>query len=137
MKALQLFIFLFGFLEFGGQVAAQSQDLEDPVFTFVEKEPTLKEGTLTDFIVKNIVYPKDAIERKIEGKVFVTFIVDTVGKVVDPKVLKGIGYGCDEEAVDVISETSGLWNPGEVKDKKVRVRLTVPISFLLVPPKTK
>lgn len=138
MKTLHLFLIAAGFILSKGNLLAQTNAVspsEDPVYTLVEQMPTFRKGTFEEFVVKNIEYPKDALERKIQGKVFVTFVVDEAGKVVEAKILKGIGYGCDEEALDMINETSGKWNSGTNGSKKVKVRMNVPVVFKLGMPK--
>ena len=69
-------------------------------------------------------------ETGIEGKVFVQFVVDSDGKLTNVQAVKGIGGGCDEEAVRVIKE-SLPWNPGLQQGEKVGVRMILPITFKL------
>ena len=78
----------------------------------------------------NVAYPKEAIEAGIEGKVFVEFYIEKDGTVCDAKVLRGIGYGCDEEALRVIG-LMPKWCPGKQRGKAVRVRYTLPVNFKL------
>ena len=75
------------------------------VYQIVEEMPKFPGGedALMDYVSKNVVYPKEAQEKGISGRVFVGFIVEKDGSVSDVKVLRGIGGGCDEEAVRVIS----------------------------------
>jgi len=58
------------------------------------------------YIINNLKYPKQALEHRIEGFVYVEFTVNDMGRVVDAKVEKGIGYGCDEEAIRLIKNLS-------------------------------
>ena len=82
------------------------------------------------FIFSVIDYPVEArINQLVQGKVFISFIVDTMGKVIDPIILKDIGAGCGEEAKRAIKLTSGLWAPGIYKGKIVNVKMTMPIKF--------
>jgi TonB family protein len=103
----------------------------DSVATTADVLPVFKKGDLEKYLQKNLEYPEDARNWKIQGKVFVTFVVDSTGKLLGTKLLKRIGYGCDEEALDLINETSGKWIPGTTGGKKVRVRMTVPVVFSL------
>ena len=105
---------------------------EQEVFGIVETMPMFRGGErkLMEFIGNNVVYPKEAIEAGIEGKVFVEFCIERDGTVSDAKVLRGIGYGCDEEALRVIG-LMPKWYPGKVRGKSVRVRYTLPINFML------
>ena len=80
-------------------------------------------------LYKNVKYPSRAIDRKIEGKVFVMVWVDEAGKVNDAKVVKGIGEGCDEAAVSAINKTK--FNPGENGGKKVKVKFALNLVFKL------
>jgi protein TonB len=66
----------------------------------------------------------------IEGKVFVEFIVDKDGSITEVTVMKGIGSGCDEEAIRVI-KAAPKWNPGKQRGQPVKVKLIVPITFKL------
>ena len=98
----------------------------------VETMPSFRGGQqkLFEFIGNNVVYPQEAKEAGIEGKVFVEFYIEKDGTVTDGKVLKGIGYGCDEEALRVIG-LMPKWYPGKQRGKAVRVRYTLPINFKL------
>jgi len=83
-----------------------------------------------DFLAKNLRYPAKARENKVQGKVFLTFIVEKNGSLSDIKVVRGIGSGCDEEAVRVI-KSSPKWKPGTQNGHIVRQQYTVPIMFSL------
>lgn len=97
----------------------------------VEEMPVF-EGNFPEFLNANIQYPVEATQKGVQGKVYIQFTVNTDGTVSDIRVAKGVGYGCDEEAVRVIQRTSGLWVPGKQFGKPVRVRFTQPINFILV-----
>ena len=99
------------------------------VFTAVEQMPSF--DGLAGFLQKNISYPSRANEEGIQGKVYVQFTVNTDGSITDVQVVKGIGYGCDEEAVRVIKKTSGRWKVGKQNGVPVRVRFTQPVSFVI------
>ena len=105
---------------------------EEEIFTIVENMPEFPGGTeaLFKHLAKNIKYPAMAKDAGIKGKVYVTFVVDKDGSIADVKVLRGIGGGCDEEAVRVIKE-SPLWKPGMEKGVSVNVRMIMPITFKL------
>ncbi|OWK69622.1 energy transducer TonB [Pedobacter sp. AJM] len=83
------------------------------------------------YMERNLRYPSQAQEDGIQGKVFVSFVVERDGSITDVKVLRGIGYGCDEEAMKVIKK-SPLWKPGKNKGIPVRVRYNMPINFNLM-----
>lgn len=82
------------------------------------------------FIQRNLRYPSVAQEEGISGKVFLSFVIERDGTVTDVALLKGIGAGCDEEAIRVIKK-SPRWKPGRQQNNPVRVRYTMPLSFTL------
>ena len=107
---------------------------EDPnkIFTAVEKDPAFKGGIekFYAYLQKNIHYPAVAKENNVQGKVFMTFVVERDGSLTDIKVLRPLGSGCDEEATRVL-KASPKWTPGIQNGRPVRVQYTVPISFAL------
>lgn len=102
------------------------------IFTIVEDQPEPIGGMTPfyEYVQNNLKYPAKARKMGIEGKVFVQFVVDQDGKLTDVQSVKGIGGGCDEEAVRVIRE-SLPWNPGQQTGIKVNVRMILPITFKL------
>jgi len=102
------------------------------VFDIVEQMPEYPGGqaALFEFISKNVKYPDDAVKKKVEGKVFVTFVVDTDGKITDVSLMRKVFPSLDAEAVRVISAMPN-WIPGKQKGQVVRVKYTVPIMFRL------
>ncbi len=110
----------------------QSLPDADGVYTVVENRPEPKGGMSAYYkqIGDNIRYPQAARRAGTEGKVFVQFVVDEYGQLTDSKVLKGIGGGCDEEALRVIQEAPE-WVPGNTNGQAVNVRMVLPIMFKL------
>jgi TonB family protein len=104
----------------------------DTVFVVCEKMAEYRGGTEAfSQGIRNIVrYPKQAIEDRVEGKVFVEFVIDKNGYVRDVHVLQGIGYGCDEEAARVLKQLKN-WIPARYKNKPVNQKIVLPISFRL------
>lgn len=104
----------------------------DSVYKIVEKMPVFAEGEkgLFDYLVSNIKYPVEAKKKGTEGVVFVTFIVEKDGSVSNVKVLRGIGSGCDEEAVRVVRQMP-KWTPGYLEGKPVRVVFNLPVKYML------
>ena len=102
------------------------------VFDIVEQMPEYPGGqaALFEFISKNVKYPDDAVKKKVEGKVFVIFVVDTDGKITDVSLLRKVFPSLDAEAIRVISAMPN-WIPGKQKGQVVRVKYTVPIMFRL------
>ena len=85
---------------------------------------------LGEFLLKNIKYPQDAIKNNTTGKVFVTFIVWSDGSVGEVKIKRGIGHGCDEEAMRVVKMMPN-WKAGQKDGKAVNVYFNLPINFQL------
>jgi len=113
-------------------VEEQVTTASEPVFTVVEVMPEFPGGmeALMEYLGSNIKYPEQAKKEGIEGKVFVNFVIEKDGSVGETKVLRGIGGGCDEEAVRVVSEMPN-WTPGLQRDQAVRVSYNLPINFKL------
>lgn len=110
---------------------------QEPYFSGCEQysdgSPEKNECSLTlisEFIAKNLVYPTEAIEKNIQGKVYVRFIVEENGNIANPIVVRDIGYGCGEAALEVVRRMPS-WQPGKTKGKAVRVTYTLPIRFSL------
>jgi protein TonB len=114
-----------------GDEKAVTED-ENKIFTAVEQEPTPAGGIgkFYEYLGKNIRYPAVAKENNIQGKVFLTFVVEKDGSITDVKVLRGLGSGCDEEAMRVL-RAAPKWKPGIQNGRPVRVQYQVPISFAL------
>lgn len=78
-----------------------------------------------------VQYPAAAQRQKVEGKVLVSFVVDTLGRVSDPRVVRGLGSGCDEEALRVARTIPDSWTPGRIGTKAVAARQYVSFVFRL------
>jgi len=113
-------------------VTTDEEVLETPIFTVVEEIPYYIGGdeAKIKFLTENIKYPQSAKEKKIQGTIYVTFVIDETGKVTDVRVLRGIGGGCDEEAIRVV-KLMPPWKPGKQSGKPVRVQFNMPIRFTL------
>jgi protein TonB len=104
----------------------------DQIFVIVEENAQPK-GGLAEFyqyVSSNIKYPSQARRLNVEGRVYVEFIVGKDGKISDATAVKGIGAGCDEEAVRIIMAAPS-WNPAKQRGKPVRQRMVLPITFKL------
>ena len=112
-------------LSFNATVQAQ-----ETVNSTVDEIPVPPGGIagLTNYMIKNLKYPTAAKEAKVQGMVVISFIVTAEGKVENVEVLRGIGSGCDEEAVRVISQ-SGTWTPAKKGGKTVASKMTLPVQF--------
>ena len=102
------------------------------VYSVVEQMPEFPGGDkgFHQFIADNVKYPAEAKEKGIRGIVYVNFIVEPDGSISDIRVLRGIGGGCDEEAVRVV-EYMPKFKPGIQNGEAVRVSYTVPVIFRL------
>lgn len=104
----------------------------DEIFLVVEENAQPK-GGISEFykyVSTNIKYPAQARRLNVEGRVYVEFIVGKDGKIFDAVTVKGIGAGCDEEAVRIIM-SAPAWNPAKQRGKPVRQRMVLPITFKL------
>ncbi len=119
-------------------IAIQPQEVEkeDPneIFLVVEESAAPVGGisAFYEYVGKKMAgkYPAQARRMGIEGKVFVEFVINKDGSIVDVRAMKGIGAGCDELAVKVVQE-SPKWKPGKQRGKPVRQKMVLPITFRL------
>lgn len=106
----------------------------EKVFDFVsiEKQPEFPGGIrkFYEYLGKSINYPKMALENNVQGKVFLSFIVEKDGSLTGVQITRGLGSGTDEEAMRVISE-SPKWNPGISEGRAVRVKYNINVNFSL------
>jgi protein TonB len=104
----------------------------DEIFDVVETQPNPPGGMAgwNQYLSKNLKYPTQARRMGIEGTVIVVFVINTDGSIQDVEVLRGIGGGCDEEAVKVVTEAP-KWEPGKQRGRAVRTRMRLPIRFKL------
>lgn len=110
---------------------AQSlKDREEQIFTVVEKQPEFMGGmdSLRNHLLKNVDYPPEAKKAGIKDRVFVSFTVETNGSITDVQVLRGLGYGCDNEAMRVI-KAMPRWKPGSQSGREVRVKYNLAVPF--------
>jgi periplasmic protein TonB len=110
----------------------QPRENVDEIFLVVEETATPKGGmqAFYEYVGKKLKYPAQARRMGIEGRVFVEFVINRDGSIVDVKAIKGIGAGCDEEAVRVV-QSMPAWSPGKQRGKPVRQRMVLPITFKL------
>ncbi|MBR3492377.1 MAG: energy transducer TonB [Bacteroidales bacterium] len=105
---------------------------EHDVYQIVEQMPEFPNGeeAMMQYIAEQVKYPAEAKKTGACGRVFIGFIVESDGSLSDFKVLRGIGYGCDEEALRVV-KSMPKWQPGMHRGKAVRVKYLVPVNFKL------
>lgn len=102
---------------------------KNDIFCYVTEEmPVFPYKSLQTYIAERLKYPEEAKKQKIEGKVFVSFVIDTTGLVTNVKVMRGVHPLLDAEAIRVV-EALPRWEPAKQRGKKVRISYTVPIQF--------
>lgn len=92
--------------------------------------PQFLAGNVQDYIARHVQYPEEALKNKVEGKVYVQFVIDTAGNVVEPKVIRGVSPELDAEALRVVSEMPA-WKPGKLNGKLAGVSFILPVNFAL------
>ena len=116
------------------QVPVNASDSEE-IFIVVEKQPTFPGGQTAwaEHLKNNLNYPEQAKSMGIEGAVFLSFVVDEVGVINDIKVTRGIGGGCDQEAIRMLQESPN-WTPAEQRGRAVKARMAIRVVFKLGSP---
>jgi len=120
-------ILIFGFLLKINLTADQGINQDDGYLAFAEEMPEVEGGLPS--LYKTIRYPDIARKAGISGRVYVMAFIDESGNVNDVQVIKGIGGGCDEAAIEAIKKTKFI--PGKNKGQAVKVKLSLPINFQL------
>lgn len=108
----------------------EDSDEKQKPFAVVDNQPRFPGGeeARMQYLIDNIEYPKEALSEGISGTVYVQFIIEADGSITNAKVLRGIGGGCDKEALDVI-ESMPDWEPGKKDGQPVRMQFNMPIRF--------
>ena len=108
---------------------------EDIIFSPIEAAALFNgkpaEDAFREYITQNLSYPQIAVDNGIFGKVFVQFVIDQKGNVIDLQIVRSADPLLDNEALRLIKSTSGMWTPGKQREKPVKVRYTFPIIFRL------
>jgi TonB family protein len=104
----------------------------DSIFHVADVMPQFPGGekALFDYLKKNIHYPAAAKANKVTGRVYVQFVIERDGKISRAKIIRGIGSGCEEEALRVI-KAMPKWTPGKMRGEPVQVQYTLPVNFKL------
>jgi TonB family protein len=111
----------------------EEQEEEEMVFIIVEDMPKFHGGHQNDFrkwVQGNLQYPDSAVAKGISGKVYVQFVVNSRGQVVNATIMRGVDPYLDNEALRVIN-SSPPWEPGKQRGKPVSVMFTFPVVFIL------
>jgi periplasmic protein TonB len=107
--------------------AEEEAEVEEDFFILVEQMPELIGGMAA--LQREVVYPERALRANIQGRVYVQFIVNEKGEVENPRVIRGIGGGCDEEAIRVVKLAK--FTPGMQRGRPVRVQYNLPVIFMI------
>lgn len=135
-KSVVMAVMLFGVAVSYAQTENDSsvKDIDDSyqVFQVVEHSAVFSGGfeEMDKFLADNIKYPEQAVKDRVQGKVMLSFVVETDGSINDVKILRGISKECDAEAVRVI-KSMPKWEPAKNKGKKVRQEFVLPVTFNL------
>jgi protein TonB len=111
----------------------EAEETEDEIFVIVEDMPTFKGGDINkfrDWVQKRVRYPELAAENGIQGRVFLTFVVETNGTVSGVNITRSVDQLLDEAAKEAVA-ASPKWEPGMQRGRPVRVRYSIPIIFQL------
>lgn len=140
MRKIYTLLLLISFL-FSNSLSAQMEALvhaeQMPYFSGCEKykykkekKRTCSDESLVSFLAFNVEYPEEAKNAGTEGTVYVSFIIDEEGRVTEPSIIRDIGDGCGDAAIDVLKKMP-KWEPGKDKGEIVKVKLNLPIHFYL------
>jgi protein TonB len=112
-----------------GEIQVIKEEPPDSIYKlWVDTQPVFR-GNYVKFLQDNLKYPEEALKHGIEGRVVVGYILEKDSSITNVKVLRGIGYGCDEEAVKVVKSMSKMWVPGKYEGMAVRFKTMRPITF--------
>jgi len=108
------------------------EEKADAIFDVVETQPNPPGGMSgwNKYLSENLKYPTQARRMGVEGSVILVFVINTDGSIQDVEVLRGIGGGCDEEAIKIV-KNAPKWEPGKQRGRPVRTRMRLPIRFKL------
>jgi len=120
-------------LEKEESLESQEAQESDEEILVAEKMPEYEGGwqAMNELIYRKLKYPSEAREHDIQGLVVVSFVVSKDGSLENYKIKRGIGGGCDEEALRVVKHLDGKWKPGSIDGVPVRVQFNVPVRFLI------
>lgn len=106
------------------------EEVVDEIFEIVEEPARPVNGypAFYAWVAENLKYPRKALDMHVGGRVFIKFVVDKDGTITMAEVVRGIGYGCDEEALRVLNGAP-KWQPGKQRGRNVRQQMVIPIVF--------
>jgi periplasmic protein TonB len=111
---------------------ATTVDTDTAIYNVVEKKPEYPRGesAMLKFIYKNLKYPAEAKAKKIEGTVYIKFVIEKDGSISNATIIRDLEGGCGEEALKVINMMP-KWSPGRQRGKPKRVSFALPVKFKL------
>lgn len=114
----------------GGGLAPATAISPDSIYINTDSRPAFAGGdaALTTYLRKNIRYPEAALRQQVSGRVYVSFVLNREGRVTDAHVLRGPGYGLNEEALRLVWLMPN-WMPAQQQGQAVRTACTIPINF--------
>lgn len=117
---------------------AQTLTTEDAVYRQVDKPAEFTGGPtkMWRYIIENLKYPEEAVKANITGKVWAQLIIEKDGGINNVSILKGIGFGCDEEVVRIV-KAMPKWSAGMKDGKAVRTSYVLPVMFAMDSKKSK
>lgn len=135
MRVLQILVFV-SILCFSMALKGQNNNLnstdKDEIVEFADQTPEFPGGypAMEQFIQKHLKYPDSALDKNIQGTVFLKFLVHSDGRISNIKIIKDIGYGCGLEGKRVL-ESMPPWTPGKMNGKPVTTPIQIPIKFVI------
>ncbi len=132
MKTLIILITTIFLSSFSASNLYSQENSDQKTYDKVEVKPEYPGGmkALGQFFSENIKYPEAAKKKGISGKVYISFVIDKKGNITKAELKKGIGHGCDEEALRIVNLMPN-WAPGKNKGKAVKVSMVLPVEFKL------
>lgn len=109
---------------------ASAQTNSEKVYNTCQVMPQFPGGekAMMEFIASNLKYPQQAVKDDMQGMVLVDFVINTEGKVTDPKIVRSLSPECDAEVIRVVG-IMPAWTPGQQDGKTVNVKYTLPVMF--------
>ncbi|GAB2594054.1 energy transducer TonB [Spirosoma areae] len=107
-----------------------AQKTDTTIYTVVEQQPVFPGGfdAMKKYLLTNVHYPPEARKASVKDRVLMSFVVELDGSITYIQLVKGIGYGCDEEAIRVV-RAMPRWTPGSQSGKLLRVKFHLPVLF--------
>ena len=119
--------------DFSG-ISGFEEELTEEAFFIVQEMPKFMGrdyNTFSGWIQRNVVYPQSAVQKGLSGKIIVHFEVNTSGKLENIVILQGLSPELDQEVLNVVKSSEGMWTPGSNRGRPVRVQFNFPVNFVL------